>query len=137
MPGPNPLPTVRELPPEEWAKVAHLEPFASQGLPAPEHSRIIVAEQEGTIVAYWGAFSAIHVEPLWVHPDHRRRPGLVRRLWSGVVSTLQSAGVRTAFACIADVDAAQNVPLALRQGFQRIPGDLYFVRIDPVKKETA
>lgn len=123
------LPTVRELPWEEWGKVAHLEPFASQGLPAPEHSRIIVAEQEGTIVAYWGLFSAIHVEPLWIHPDHRKRPGLVRRLWLAVVETLRGAGVRTAFACIADVDAAQNVPLALRHGFVRIQGDLYFVQI--------
>lgn len=132
----TPLPTVRELPPEEWAKVSHLEPFASQGLPAPEHSRIIVAEQEGTIVAYWGAFSAVHLEPLWVHPDHRKRAGLVRRLWNEVVATVRDAGVRTAFACIADVDAAQNVPLALRHGFQRVQGDLYFVQIPPVKETT-
>ena len=88
-----------------------------------------MAEQEGTIVAYWGIFTAIHIEPLWIHPDYRSRAGLVRRLWTEVTATLQAANVRTAFACIADVDAAKNVPLALRHGFTRIQGDLYFVRI--------
>lgn len=126
------VPAVRELPPEEWAKVAHLEPFLTAGLPSPEHSRIIVAEQEGVIVAFWGLFTAVHVEPLWIREDHRQRPGLVRRLWAAVVTTLRSAQVGTAFACIADADAARNIPLALRHGFARVPGDLYVVRV----KET-
>jgi ribosomal protein S18 acetylase RimI-like enzyme len=128
---------VRDLPAEEWEKLRAFEPWATQGLPSEEHSRIIVAEQGGAIIAYWGIFTAIHVEPLWIHPDHRRRPGLVRRLWGSVVATLQGAGIRTAFACIADADAAQNVPLALRRGFERMPGDLYFVHVDPeVVKES-
>ena len=124
---------VRELPPEEWPRLAPYPPF-NRGLPNPEHSRIIVAElggPGGELVAYWGIFTAVHVEPLWIHPDHRRRPGLIRRLWLTVRQTLLDSGVLTAFAAIADRDAAQNIPLAMRIGFDRFAGDLYFVQLQP------
>lgn len=127
------MPEVRELPPEEWDRLTPFPPFDG-GLPNPEHSRIIVAElggPGGALVAFWGMFSAVHVEPLWIHPDHRKRPGLIRRLWLTVRQTLLDLGIHTAFAAIADRDAAQNVPLAMRIGFDRFSGDLYFVQLQP------
>lgn len=133
---PTPIPTLRVLPDEDYPRLLAFEPFATGGLPSPAVSRILVAELGGDIVGFWGLFNAVHVEPLWIHPDHRSRPGLIRRLWTAVQSELRAAGVFTAFACIADRDAAQNVPLALRQGFERVPGDLYMIRLASPEKES-
>lgn len=123
------LPTVRDLPCEEWDRLLGFEPFASQGLPPPETSRIIVAEVASAagpqIVAYWGLFFALHAEPLWIHPDYRRRPGLVRRLWTGMLDTMRSLNASTAFACVFD----ENVPtqrLAGKAEFTKLPGSLYY-----------
>ncbi len=135
MPTPT-LPTVRLLTGEEYQRLLSFEPFQSGGLPSPEVSRILVAELDGAIVGFWGLFNAVHVEPLWIAEEHRKRPGLVRRLWSAVADQLRSVGVYTAFACIADRDAAQNVPLAMRLGFERVQGDLYVVRIQPQPELT-
>jgi hypothetical protein len=127
------LPVVRDLTGAEFYLVEHLEPFASGGLPNPDLNRIIVAEAGGPggeIVAFWMLATQVHVEPLWIHPDYQKRPGVARRLWGAVWANLQQAGVRLAFACIAD-SAAQNIPLALRAGFQKIPGDLYVLQVTP------
>lgn len=127
------LPTVRLLPPEEYPRLLPFPSFAG-GLPNPDTSRILVAELNGEIVGFWGLFAAVHAEPLWIHPDHRSRPGLIRRLWTALTNEMRETNTEIAFACIADTDAAKNVPLALRQGFERYAGDLYFVRVPPAEE---
>lgn len=128
------LPTVRVLPADEFVRLQAFEPFASQGLPHPDHTVIVVAEQGREIVGFWGLFNAVHVEPLWIAEAHRQRPGLVRRLWDTIVTVLAQHGVQTAFALIAYQDQAQNLPMAQRLGFARLPGDLYFVRVNGGKE---
>lgn len=129
----TPLPATRDLPPEDWHRLATFWPF-TDGLPDPRFSRIIVAEvggPGGEIRAFWTVMTCVHVEPVWIHPDDRKRPGLVRRLWTAVHTLLLDLDVRVAFACILDKDAAQNVPLALRLGFQKLRGDLYAIYPHP------
>lgn len=128
----GPLPPVRELPPEEWERLLPFPPFDVGGLPAPEYNRIIVAElggPGGEIVAYWMVLTCVHTEPVWIHPEHRSRPGLIRRLWGGVRDILREANVTIAFACITDADAVRNVPLAMRLGFEKLAGDLFYIRV--------
>lgn len=103
------------------------QPFDTQGLPPPETTRIIVAELDGPgtpIIAYWCVFTAIHVEPVWIHPDHRGRAGLVRALWRTIRGVLNG---QSAFACIFDADAPRSAPLARKLGMEKLPGDLYFL----------
>lgn len=121
----------RELPPDEWPRLADLPPFrAAGGLPNPDATRIIVAEADGPgtpIIACWLILQTIHVEPLWVAEAHRGRPGLIRRLWNRVWTVLREIQAPLAFACILDADAT-NVPMAVRLGFEKAAGDLYFIR---------
>ncbi len=124
------LPIIRELPPEEWSRLLAFQPFDTQGLPPTPTSRIMVAEvggPGGAIVGYWGIFMAIHIEPLWIAPEYRKRPGVVRRMWRGIQSLLADLGADTAFACIFEADAP-NKPLAQKLGFVEAPGKLYFIR---------
>jgi hypothetical protein len=127
------LPHVRVLPGEEYERLRVFPPFAG-GLPNPDFTRIIVAElggPGGELVAVWSLIQAIHAEPMWVREDHRKRAGLIRRLWTSVWSELQAVGALMAFAIVADQDAAANVPLVLRLGFEKLPADLYMIRLTP------
>ncbi len=45
----------------------------SEGLPAPESSTIVVAEEGGQIVGLLTVQTVIHVEPLWIKESHRGR----------------------------------------------------------------
>ena len=122
--------TVRELKPAEFYKLATLPPFNTDGIPAFGHTRVLVAETENkTIVGYWIIFDAVHVEPVWVAEEYRKRPGLARRGWKKVWEMLSSANVPYAFATILDRDAMPNESLALRLGFTRLPGALYCIRV--------
>jgi hypothetical protein len=131
------LPVCRVLPEAEYHRLLSHEPFASGGLPNPAYNRIIVAEVGTEIVACWMVLTCVHVEPLWIHPEHRKRPGLIRRLWTAVAGVLQESHVLVAFGCITDADAAQNVPLALRLGFEKVAGDLYYIRVPPAAGEES
>jgi hypothetical protein len=127
---------VRDLPAEEFHRLQGIGLFEIYDLPNMQHSRAVVGEEvypDGShkIVAYWLVFDAVHVEPLWIHPDHRKKPGFARRLWKGVQDVLVATGVPIAFACIADNDAAENLPQALRLGFKKIPGSLFFIEVRP------
>jgi hypothetical protein len=122
----------RMLPTEEWWRLLPFEPFVRGGLPSPDATRIIVAEVDGPggeIRAFWTITGCVHVEPVWIHPEERKRPGLVRGLWRQVLETLRENGVVSAFACIMDRDAAANTPLVMRLGFQKLPGDLYLLLV--------
>lgn len=122
----------RMLPVEEWHRLLRFTPFAQGGLPSPDATRIIVAEvggPGGEIRAFWTITGCVHVEPVWIHPEERKRPGLIRGLWRAVLDTLRENGVKVAFACILDRDAAANTPLVMRLGFEKLPGDLFMLLV--------
>lgn len=62
--------TFRDLPPEEWYKLAPQFKGKSE-LPAPEYASIVVAERGVEIVGFVVTQFALHVEPLWVAPAER------------------------------------------------------------------
>lgn len=129
---PDPI-IIRELPPAEYERLRGVGLFEIFALPNMEHTIPIVGQnaRTGEIEAYWLVFDAVHVEPLWIAEKHRKKAGFARRLWGAVQSALVARNVPIAFACIADNDAAQNLPQATRLGFKKIPGSLYFVEVKP------
>lgn len=127
---------IREITPEEYGALAGLGLFQQFAVPPPDQSRCVVAQRvsDYKIVAYWFVFQAIHVEPLWIDPEYRKRPGLIRRLWTGVQEVLEDVfsklGLRpVAFCVIGDASAANVLPYATRLGFKRVPGSLFFVDV--------
>jgi hypothetical protein len=120
---------VRELPVDEWPKLLEIDgPYQTQGsLPDAHYNRIIVEEVEGEIIGYWGAFTVVHTEPVWLHPAYRMRTGAVKHLWEGMRDLLVRMKVPGTVAIIEDKDAPINLPMATKLGFVKVPGSLYFL----------
>lgn len=131
--------TIRELGTDDLVRLSAIPPFDTAGLPRLPNMRVVgaVREHDGMIVAYWMLFDAVHVEPLWIAADYQRKPALGRRLWEGVRKILCEVKVPRAFAMIHNDDAAMNMPMAMRLGFQRLPGDLYFLDTTKMKGNGA
>jgi len=120
---------IRVLAPEEHDKIGMLGPFASIGHgPNPDHSSIVVAEDEATgeILGYWCAVTIVHLEPLWVSEDSRGN-GVGMALWGGLRKVLVENNVPSAFALVGDGDVMTHLPLANRLGFKRIPATALFI----------
>lgn len=120
--------TVRRLPPEEWQRLLKVPPFDA-GVPltiSPGVDKVIVLEDpSGKIVGYWMAFLAVHLEPMWIDPEHRGRVSVNRKIWREARAAVLEFGTNIAFALInADSPAARY---AERLGFRRTIGDCYFV----------
>ena len=128
-----PLPTVRELPFEEWHKLLEVPGIYQDlgTLPDGRVNRILVLEVEGEIVGYWGAFTLVHTEPVCLRPEYRSRVSAVRRLWEGMRSLLESLQVPGTMAVILDADAPVNLPMATKLGFVKVPGSLYYLDLRP------
>lgn len=131
---------IRELHPAEMPQLIELGLFADMGMvPDMSHARVIVAQEApldeagnpraGKLCAYWVVFDAVHVEPLWIAPEHRNRPQVARGLWDGVREILSQTGAPMAFACIGDADLPGNEVLVRKLGFSRVPGQLFFVEV--------
>lgn len=126
-PPPAPLPatggyTVRVLPPDEWpAKAEELAHYPL--LPDPEFSYLVVVEDKAQrIVASWFAQNEVHLEGLYVSPEHRKKLGTIQTLlFAGMMETLHRAQL------IAVLTLAQDpsiLALAEKAGFTRIEGTL-------------
>jgi hypothetical protein len=98
-------------------------PLAEVDLTQLDLEALPVIEVDGSIVAYWPIFYALHLEPLWIAEDHRHQVG--RLLLTLMEQTLTTLGKPVAFAVI-DPDTPV-LALAERLGFDRVPGDLYYV----------
>jgi len=122
---------IRELGPDEMHVIGTLPPFNTEGIPAFGHTRVVVAQDKvsGAFVGYWFLFDAVHVEPVWIDPNYRKRPSLIRRLWGKVREILETGDVPGAWATIMHADTMPNAAQAVRLGFKRIPGDLYYLRV--------
>jgi hypothetical protein len=119
--------TPRVLPPEEWERLRGL-PFATNGLPDPASSVIIVVETpDGEIVGLWALMLQPFLDGLWTHPDHQHKLA-AGQLLRTMKAVLQEYGVSTAFTIISDPAV---MALAHKAGFTRAPGDLWLLPIPP------
>lgn len=93
--------------------------------------RIAVVEVDGRIVAYWVVWYALHVEPLWVHDDWRRHPGVIAGIVDQMQEVVEGTGESSAF-CVIEAENAETVAgYAHRLGFFDAPGKLYYLVLQP------
>jgi hypothetical protein len=50
----------------------------------PATASIVVVEDDGQIVGCHVLYYVLHADGLWIHPDHRGKTSVGRRLWAGV-----------------------------------------------------
>lgn len=110
--------TTRELPPDEWPRLAgtELEAVCTRLQPS---ARVLVVEEDGRIVGCWSVLPMLHVDGLWIHPVHRSRGGVFRRLLTGMRGFVADAGCRAAWTAALQPDI---VDLITRWGGQELPG---------------
>ena len=89
--------TLRELPPDEWPRLANWQlntvlPFAS-----PEFARVLVVEDEdGEIIGAEAFLSFIHFEGLQISSEHQGKGAVLRLLLSALTDgTVAADGVMT------------------------------------------
>ena len=122
--------TVRELPVDEWERLrTHPDPaIRLDVLPAPALAAILVVEDEtGSIVARWSAQTAVHLEGLSKAEAVKDSLPVSRLLLQGMQEMLRQKGVLYSFTITTDL---QVTLMAVRAGFERIPGDLLLLDLD-------
>lgn len=123
---------VRELPPDEYGLLASFPPFNETGPPHPLKARCLVVQDSttGQVHGFLFISACVHVEPYWIDPSIRRRPGVVRRMWRAVRTILDQIQQPQAFAVITHEDVPRGIlSQAQSIGFRRVPGDLYLVNV--------
>jgi hypothetical protein len=121
--------TFRELPFGEWARLVTdgIEPFASHGLPAPDHWRMLVAEQAGVIVACSSLYETVHND-WWIAATARHHPALVGGLWRETSRVLAEAGVTLLHATVRDAQPEVQA-MVERLGYIPAGGQLYLLHV--------
>ena len=117
----------RVLPVEEWHRVAHLEPFATGGLPDPENWRIVVVERDDTIIAMCSLFDSVHWDLFWVADADRCNPTVFKELVEGGVAVMDTCGIDMVHTTI-PLGRPDLARMLERVGFQPAPGELYFFK---------
>ena len=119
--------TSRILPPDEWTRVTHIEPFASGGLPNPENWRIVVIERDGAIVAACSLFDTVHWDMFWVDEAERGNPVVFKALVEGGVQVMAEYHIDMVHTTI-PLDRPDLQRMLERVGFQPAPGSLYYFK---------
>lgn len=122
--------TTRELPRDEWARLDALDmdPIVWA---LPDDSRIVVVEDTaGAIVGVWAVIRYVHVEGLWIAPDHRKRGRVGARLLAGMRRVARSWGAPAVLTgCV-----SEEVRKMLEHvGGAKLPGDHYVFPIGEVR----
>lgn len=126
--------TSRVLPPAEWSRLAGTEAAIAQQLD-PKDTMVLVVEQDGQIVGTWVVMRIVHAECVWIHPDHRGRLGVVKRLLSGMRAIAKNWG-----ATVVWTSATSREVRALIRKLHgtRIPGEAYALPVeDPCPRSSS
>lgn len=116
----------RVLPPEEWHRLEGTEiDHAWSTLPAS--ACVVVVEDEGRLVGCHVLLSVVHAECLWIHPDHRTKSSVARRLWAAVQTTVVEQFGATAFVTAAIDDRVRG--LIAHVGGVPLPGEAYVITL--------
>jgi len=110
--------TTRELPREEWHRLAgtELEPYVHDqpdGVLA-----VLVVEDGDQIIGCWSILTLVHVEGVWIDPAHRKHGAVARQLLGAMWRRLRSLGVRAVLTGAVTTEVEQ---LLARLGAARVP----------------
>jgi hypothetical protein len=119
--------TARVLPPEEWDRIRHIPPY-DQGLPSPDHWRILTVFEGDEIVGCCALFDTVHWDGFWIAPEHQGKAGVFRALVSQGVAELTAAGVQMVHTTVPD-SRPDLQALIERFGFHVAPGKLYLLYV--------
>lgn len=121
--------TFRLLPPEEWARLVAdgVEPFATYGLPDPDHWRMLVCEVDGRVVGVSSLYETVHND-WWIAPDARRHPAIVSGLWRETKRVLDEAGIAMVHATVSDIQPEVQA-MVERLGYLPAGGKLYLLHV--------
>ena len=128
--------TVRVLPPDEWGeKVTSGELAHYPILPDPEYSYLLVVEDaEGRIVASWFAQNEVHLEGLYLAPEHRKKGRTIQTLlFAGMLETLRRGQIAAVLTLAQDPSILH---LAQHAGFVEVPGTLLQLVLSPPEPES-
>lgn len=122
--------TSRILPPEEWERLDGTEAETIWPMLDRAKTQIVVVEQDGEIVGCHVLLLVLHAECLWVHPAHRGKSSVARRLWAAVQQTARDTfRVRT----IATAACSDEVRELLRHvGAVTLPGTHHVIPVGEV-----
>lgn len=122
--------TTRILPAEEWSKIAHTDLGAVVMHVNPEAVTVIVAEDaQGVIAGCWALVNFMHLEGMWVDPDHRGKGVVLRHLWNAVCEAASAKGIGSVFTGAASPLIAEWITL---RGGQRLPFDSFVIPLEPI-----
>lgn len=110
--------TTRVLPSSEYGRLAGTD-LASVAPQLPGHAVVLVVEDRDRIVGCWAVFRCVHVEGLWIAPDHRKRAGVLRRLWTAMRAHVHSWGVASV---VTGSTTDEVTSLLTRAGASQVPG---------------
>lgn len=114
----------RILPPAEWHRLDGTE---AGRLTLPVSARVVVVESNGAIVGCHVLTPILHAECLWVHPDHRGKTSVPRRLWAAVQRAVrQEFGVEWFWTAAVSDDVKR---LLAHVKAEAIPGTAYMVKV--------
>lgn len=121
--------TARLLPHDEWFRLT-TTPIAADVWQRHDPASlqfVVVEDADGAIVAAWATLICRHVEAFWVHPDHQRRGGALRRLFVGMRALLTSLGATSVVTMAQDATVAA---LLTEAGATRLPGETFLLPVD-------
>lgn len=114
--------TTRVLPPDEWHRLVGTEAEAVWPLVDASTTQVLVVEQDGAIVGSWLAMRVLHVECLWIAPEHRKAGSVGRRLLAGMTRLLRDLGAKAAMTCAMTDDVRRLIE---HRGGTKVPADCY------------
>lgn len=118
--------TARILPPAEWSRLADT-PLKAASLD-PDSAMVVVVEHHGTIIGCWAAMNTMHVEGLWIAPEHQGHAGTARALMTTMVEELLKAGVE---AVLTNAATPEVEAMIQKAGGRQVPGSLWFIPLTP------
>lgn len=116
----------RLLPRAEWSDRLIGTDLAAAVTYLPADAQVLIVEDAGQILGCWAAMSYVHLEGLWIHPDHRGKASVGRRLLSGMRHVARALGVGVVLTAATD-DRVRDL---IRQvGGVELPGTHHVIPI--------
>lgn len=118
--------TTRVLPREEWKRLAGTEAEALWPL-LTHAAQVLVVEDGDRIAGCWVLMPILHVECLYVAPEHRKKTSVARRLFVGMKRLVRESGSSHVMTAAASDEVRD---LLAHVGATKIPGDHYVMSFE-------
>lgn len=115
------------LPPSEWPRLAGTEAETVWPLLTPERTSVVVVEQGDQVVGCHVLVWVLHCECVWIHPAHRGKGSVARRLWAAVERTARDVWRSRTVLTTVTTESVRR--LVAHLGGVPVPGDQYVITV--------